>query len=241
MRLDKLLSHEGYGSRKEVKALISSGSVTIDGRVVKQSNVHVDPTQQEVSVAGEEVRYEPFVYWMLNKPQGVISATEDSHHSTVLDCLDPEDLRPDLFPVGRLDIDTTGLLLITNHGPLNHALTSPKKAIAKVYQATIQGIVNQEMVEVFAEGIDLGDFTTQPAKLEILKVDPNQEQSAIQVTITEGKFHQVKRMFAACGVEVIRLHRLSMGPLLLDSNLEAGGYRRLTASEEDQLRPYGLE
>ncbi|MBG9987048.1 rRNA pseudouridine synthase [Facklamia sp. DSM 111018] len=240
MRLDKLLSNNGFGSRKEVKALISGGHVRLNGEVVKKPNLHVRPEQDQVEVGGQKVVHEEFVYWMLNKPKGVISATEDSYHSTVLNCLAPEDYRPDLFPVGRLDINTTGLLLLTNDGKLGHRLTSPKHQVAKRYYAEIKGIVTEKTVEAFAHGLDLGDFTTQSAELVIEEVRFEQDMSRITVQIYEGKFHQVKRMFEACDLKVTELHRQTMGPIELDSDLEFGDYRRLSEIELERLKPFGL-
>ena len=172
---------------------------------------------------------------MMNKPQGVISATEDPKHGTVLDLLDDYGRAKEVFPVGRLDIDTHGLLLLTNDGQLAHVLLSPKRHVDKTYQAQVKGIMTQEDVETFAKGIPLKDFTCQPAKLEILSVDSDKEESQIRVTIAEGKFHQVKRMVAYCGKEVVDLQRLTMGTLVLDENLQRGEWRRLTKEELEVL------
>ena len=172
---------------------------------------------------------------MMNKPQGVISATEDSKHRTVLDLLDDVARSKGVFPVGRLDIDTHGLLLLTNDGQLAHALLSPKRHVDKTYLAQVEGIMSQEDVETFAKGIPLKDFTCQPAKLEFVSVDPKKNQSLVRVTIAEGKFHQVKRMVAYCGKEVVDLQRLTMGTLVLDENLEQGEWRRLTKEELEVL------
>ena len=172
---------------------------------------------------------------MMNKPQGVISATEDSKHRTVLDLLDDIARTKEVFPVGRLDIDTHGLLLLTNDGQLAHALLSPKRHVDKTYLAHVEGIMTQEDVETFVKGIPLKDFTCQPAKLEIVSVDSVKNQSLVRVTIAEGKFHQVKRMVAYCGKEVVDLQRLTMGTLVLDENLEQGEWRRLTKEELEVL------
>ena len=172
---------------------------------------------------------------MMNKPQGVISATEDSKHRTVLDLLDDIAQTKEVFPVGRLDIDTHGLLLLTNDGQLAHALLSPKRHVDKTYLAHVEGIMTQEDVETFVKGIPLKDFTCQPAKLEIVSVDSVKNQSLVRVTIAEGKFHQVKRMVAYCGKEVLDLQRLTMGTLVLDENLEQGEWRRLTKEELEVL------
>ncbi|MGX7109610.1 pseudouridine synthase [Facklamia miroungae] len=241
MRIDKLLSHMNFGSRKEVKALISAGSVRINGVQIVKPNFQVDEEKDRVEVEGQAVSYQKFVYWLLNKPKGVVSATEDTRYSTVIDCLHPDDYRFDLFPVGRLDIDTTGLLLITNNGQLAHQLTSPKKKVVKTYQALIQGLVTKETIKTFQEGLDLGDFISQPAQLIIDEIDSENGRSKIRVSISEGKYHQVKRMFQACQLEVMKLHRLSMGPLHLDETLAIGAYRQLTQTEIQALIPYGYE
>ncbi|MFJ8515979.1 pseudouridine synthase [Lysinibacillus xylanilyticus] len=229
MRLDKLLSNMGYGSRKEVKQLLKQKAVTVDGAYAKDSALHVDPDKQEVSVFGERVNYTEFVYFMMNKPPGVISATEDLRDETVIDLLDPLHQHFEPFPVGRLDKDTEGLLLITNDGMLAHNLLSPKKHVPKVYYAQIEGIVTEEDREKFAQGVELDDgYVTKPGELIILK---SAQQSEIELTIQEGKFHQVKRMFEAVGKRVTYLKRLSMGNLKLDDSLELGEYRELTAEE----------
>ena len=173
---------------------------------------------------------------MMNKPKGVISATEDPKHRTVLDLLDDIARSKEVFPVGRLDIDTHGLLLLTNDGKLAHALLSPKRHVDKTYLSQVKGIMTQEDVETFAEGISLKDFNCQPAKLEIVSVDTEKNQSQIRVTIAEGKFHQVKRMVGYCGKEVVDLQRLTMGTLVLDENLQRGEWRRLTKEELEVLR-----
>ena len=172
---------------------------------------------------------------MMNKPQGVISATEDPKHRTVLDLLDDIARTKEVFPVERLDIDTHGLLLLTNDGKLAHALLSPKRHVDKTYLAQVKGIMTQEDVETFAKGIPLKDFTCQPAKLELVSIDTEKNQSQIRVTIAEGKFHQVKRMVAYCGKEVVDLQRLTMGTLVLDENLQRGEWRRLTKEELENL------
>ncbi|MEX3747682.1 MULTISPECIES: pseudouridine synthase [Lysinibacillus] len=229
MRLDKLLANMGYGSRKEVKQLLKQKAVTVDGAYVKDAALHVDPEKQDVSVFGERVMYTEFVYIMMNKPPGVISATEDLRDETVIDLLDPLFQHFEPFPVGRLDKDTEGLLLLTNDGILAHNLLSPKKHVPKVYYAQIEGIVTDEDCEKFAQGVELDDgYVTKPGELIILK---SAQQSEIELMIQEGKFHQVKRMFEAVGKRVTYLKRLSMGNLKLDDNLELGEYRELTAEE----------
>ncbi|MEC1071212.1 pseudouridine synthase [Priestia megaterium] len=229
MRLDKLLSTVGYGSRKEVKGLLKTGAVKVDGTAVKDAKVHVNPDEQEITVHGEAVSYREFVYFMLHKPQGVISATEDSLHETVLDLLELDDAVYDPFPVGRLDKDTEGLLLLTNDGQLAHQLLSPKKHVPKTYFAKINAPVTEEDAEVFRQGVTLDDgYVTKSAELKILT---SGVESEIELTIVEGKFHQVKRMFEARGKKVTYLKRLSMGALLLDESLDLGEYRELTEEE----------
>ncbi|MBC1545224.1 pseudouridine synthase [Listeria cossartiae] len=226
MRLDKLLSHTGFGSRKEVKPLLKSGAVVVNGTIQKDSKTQVNPDKDQITVHGTSVVYQEFVYFMLHKPQNVVSATEDNVSETVIDLLAQEDTLTDPFPVGRLDKDTEGLLIITNDGTLAHNLLSPKKHIDKTYYAKIDGDVTTEDVEAFAAGIELDDgYTCKPARLEI--ITPNE----IKVTIQEGKFHQVKRMFAARGKSVSYLKRISMGNLQLDESLALGEYRPLTEAE----------
>ncbi|MGV3336917.1 pseudouridine synthase [Latilactobacillus curvatus] len=229
MRIDRFLSHMNVASRKELKVLFKAGRVRVDGTVVKDAKFKVNEATV-VYVDDEPVRYQTYFYWLMNKPAGVISATTDPQ-KTVLDLLAPADLRDDLFPVGRLDKDTTGLLLLTNDGDLSHALLSPKKHVSKVYRATIAGIVTAEDQARFEAGLVLSDFTAQPAQLEILSVDEAQQESQITVEIHEGKFHQVKRMFHAVGKEVLTLERLKMGSLALPDDLDRGQYRALTDAE----------
>ncbi len=234
MRLDKLLANMGYGSRKEVKQLLKQKAVTVDGIVVKDPAIKVEPEKQNVSVFGERVQYVEFIYLMMNKPQGVISATEDKVDQTVIDLLDPLAQHFEPFPVGRLDKDTEGLLLITNDGNLAHNLLSPKKHVPKVYYAKIDGRVTEADIAAFEQGVELDDgYVTKPGHLVILKSD---EQSEIELTIQEGKFHQVKRMFEAVGKKVTYLKRLSMGSLKLDENLPLGDYRELTENELEMLK-----
>ncbi|RAG59951.1 16S rRNA pseudouridine(516) synthase, partial [Burkholderia multivorans] len=223
------------GSRTEVKNLLKAGRVTVNGKKEKSAKLEINEERDEIRFDGQVLEYEEFVYYMMNKPQGVISATEDSKHRTVLDLLDDIAQTKEVFPVGRLDIDTHGLLLLTNDGQLAHALLSPKRHVDKTYLAHVEGIMTQEDVETFVKGIPLKDFTCQPAKLEIVSVDSVKNQSLVRVTIAEGKFHQVKRMVAYCGKEVLDLQRLTMGTLVLDENLEQGEWRRLTKEELEVL------
>ena len=235
MRLDKFLVACAVGSRTEVKNLLKSGRVTVNGKKEKSAKLQIDEGRDEIRFDGQVLEYEEFVYYMMNKPQGVISATEDPKHRTVLDLLDDLARSKEVFPVGRLDIDTHGLLLLTNDGQLAHALLSPKRHVDKTYLALVKGIMIQEDVDTFAKGIPLKDFTCQPAKLELVSIDTEKNQSQIRVTIAEGKFHQVKRMVAYCGKEVVDLQRLTMGTLVLDENLQRGEWRRLTKEELEAL------
>ncbi|KIP21531.1 Ribosomal small subunit pseudouridine synthase A [Anoxybacillus ayderensis] len=229
LRIDKLLANMGYGTRKEVKKLLKAGVVKVDGMTVKDAKTHVNPKEQVVTVWGEEVEYKPFIYLMMNKPKGVISATEDAVEETVVDLLEEEDRIFDPFPVGRLDKDTEGLLLLTNDGQLAHQLLSPKKHVPKTYEAIIDGEVTEEDVVAFQRGVVLDDgYETKPAKLVIVR---SGLRSDVQITITEGKFHQIKRMFQAVGKRVVYLKRVQMGPLPLDETLEPGEYRELTDEE----------
>ncbi|MEG0366888.1 MAG: pseudouridine synthase [Coprobacillus sp.] len=234
MRLDKLLAHTGFGTRKEVKDIIKSGNVLVNGEVIKKDKHHVDPDVDIINVNGEEVIYEEMVYYMLNKPAGYVSATEDNVYPTVVDLID-DYYRDDLFPVGRLDVDTEGLLILTNDGVLAHQLLSPKKHCPKVYYAKINGVVSQEDIEIFSKGVTIDDdYVCKKAILNILSIDS--DTSEIEVEIYEGKFHQVKKMFLAVGKEVIYLKRIRMKDLMLDKELELGEYRRITAEELDRLK-----
>ncbi|HFV3347103.1 TPA: pseudouridine synthase [Streptococcus pneumoniae] len=236
MRLDKFLVACAVGSRTEVKNLLKAGRVTVNGKKEKSAKLQIDEKIDEIRFDGQVLEYEEFVYYMMNKPKGVISATEDPKHRTVLDLLDDLARSKEVFPVGRLDINTHGLLLLTNDGQLTHVLLSPKRHVGKTYLAQVKGIMTQEDVETFAEGIPLKDFTCKPAILELVSIDTEKNQSQIRVTIAEGKFHQIKRMVGYCGKEVVDLQRLTMGTLVLDENLERGEWRRLTKEELEILR-----
>lgn len=237
MRLDKFLSHVGLGSRKEVKEVLKKEIVQVNEKRIKDGKFNVDEASDVVTLNGEMLSYQAFFYYMLHKPQGVISATEDGQHRTVLDLLGKNDYRKDIFPVGRLDKDTTGLLILTNDGPFSHNLLSPKKHIPKRYLAEVEGVMTGEDVTLFARGIMLrGDEWCQPAELEIVSTNEGKNRSTIRLTITEGKYHQVKRMVAALGKHVLTLHRETMGPLALDADLKVGDYRPLTLAEITELQ-----
>lgn len=233
-RLDKVLANFGYGTRKEIKQLVRDGLIRVDGTVVKDSSMHVDPKNSEIAIGDEILRYREFVYVMMNKPDGVVSATWDNKLRTVIDIL-PEEFRCfELFPVGRLDIDTEGLLILTNDGQMAHELLSPRKHVPKKYYALVGGNVTQEDAERFREGVVLDDgYKTLPGKLNILK---SGEHSEIELVIHEGKFHQVKRMFEAVGKQVKYLRRIQMGMLKLDEALKTGESRELTAEELELLK-----
>ncbi|OCA91429.1 16S rRNA pseudouridine(516) synthase [Bacillus sp. FJAT-27225] len=239
MRIDKMLANLGYGSRKEVKQLLKSGAVKVNGTAAKDPKQHIDPEKDTVTLNGAQIEYREFIYLMMNKPPGVISATEDTRDETVIDLLEMDDQVYEPFPVGRLDKDTEGLLLITNDGQLSHRLLSPKKHVPKTYFAVIEGEVTEADVEAFSIGVTLDDgYHTKPGDLKILK---SGLMSDIELTITEGKFHQVKRMFQSVGKRVVYLKRISMGPLELDETLELGEYRELTDEELDSLMNYQPE
>lgn len=228
-RLDKVLGNLGYGSRKEIKALVKQGRVSVDGIEAKDSGMQLNPETSIVEVDGLKINYRRYIYMMMNKPQGVISATFDKRHKTVVDLLPEDYAKFDLFPAGRLDIDTEGLILLTNDGQLAHEILSPRKHVPKTYFARISGLVNDEDKNSFKEGIALDDgYKCLPADLEIINASAISE---IRLTIFEGKFHQVKRMFEAVGKEVVYLKRLSMGGLSLDPKLEPGQVRELSADE----------
>ncbi len=235
-RLDKFLVEMSVASRSTIKDMAKKGRITVNGQIVKASDTKIDESVDAVAVDGQVIAFSSTEYFMLNKPAGVITATLDKKAKTVLDLLD-ERTRNDLFPVGRLDKDTEGLLLITNDGDLAHRLLAPKKHVDKVYYADIRGVVTDEHVRQFASGLTLSDgAAVMPGELVVLDVDSTAKTSRIRLTIHEGKFHQVKRMFEAVGTEVTYLKRLSMGPLSLDENLLPGEYRRLTDEEINMLK-----
>lgn len=234
MRLDKMLAHMGYGTRSRLKKLVREGVVTVNGEVVTDSSIHVNPEEDVVQVWEEEVEYTRYLYLMLNKPAGYLSATEDTLGPTVLDLVPPEYAHYHLFPVGRLDKDTVGMILLTNDGKLAHRITSPKHHVEKRYYARIKGRVTEKEKERFRQGIRLYDGEmTLPAGLEIMTQG---EISEVEVTLTEGKYHQIKRMFQALGMTVLYLKRLSIGPLQLDPALEEGELRPLTEEEVSALK-----
>lgn len=229
MRLDKYLHDLGFGSRKEIDHLLARRQVTVDGARVKKGATQVKP-ESVVAIDGELLVYAPTVWLMLNKPAGVITATEDAHHETVMDLLPERFARMQVAPVGRLDKDTTGLLLLTNDGALAHRLLSPKRHVEKIYDVCYEETLVPDAVARCAAGIDLGDFTSAPAALALL------EEGHCRLTLREGKFHQVKRMLHALGGVVVALERVGFGGLALDAALAAGQWRLLSEDEVAQLR-----
>ncbi|PQF23847.1 pseudouridine synthase [Enterococcus mundtii] len=237
MRLDKFLADIGLGSRKEVKGLIKKGLITVNGTCIKSDKYQVKETEDTVMYLDESLHYQKDFYYILNKPAGVVSATQDNHDQTVIDLLSDEDFREDLFPVGRLDKDTEGLLILTNDGQFSHQLLSPKKHVEKEYLAEVAGVMTKEDVSAFSEGLLIdGDEQTLPAKLFIDSVDEETNTSRIRLILHEGKFHQVKRMVKAVGKEVTYLKRLRMGNFLLPEDLALGEYRQMTSDELAQVK-----
>lgn len=233
IRLDKFLSEMGVGTRSEVKKILKARQVTVNDAVVIKPETKVDPESDIVYYKDRIICYQKYEYYIFNKPAGCVSATEDNFHKTVMDYI-TDTVHDDLFPVGRLDIDTEGLLIITNDGAMAHELLSPSKHVAKTYYAKIDGMVTEEDVNCFKEGVDIGEEKlTKPGELVILESKPI---SIIELTITEGKFHQVKRMFEAVDKKVIYLKRISMGGLRLPADLKPGEYRALTDDELDILK-----
>lgn len=230
MRLDKFLCESGYGTRSQVKQLIRQGHVLINGVLSREADFKVDEKKDSVTVDGKECSYQEFVYYMFHKPAGCVCAVKDNVNKTVMEYLAKEDVRKDLFPVGRLDKDTEGLLLITNDGALSHKLLSPKKHVPKTYYVRLKETLSDTDVKRLETGVDIGDEKeTLPAAVTIL------EQKEIFLTISEGRFHQVKRMLLAVGNEVTYLKRISMGSLYLDETLKPGAYRTLTGEEIKNL------
>ena len=241
VRLDKFLADLQLGTRSQVKQLIRKGQIRINGEIIKQADCKVNPLTDRICLDDRLLSLENLptqqVYFLLNKPAGVVSATVDNRDRTVLDLIQESDRRPDLFPVGRLDKDTVGLLLITNDGALSHRLLSPRHHVDKTYFVRVQGDITAETVSAFEKGLDIGDEKpTLPARLIPTGTFPCQEA---RVTIREGRFHQIKRMFHAVGCEVLYLKRLSMGTLHLDASLPEGSYRPLTRKELEQLKTDG--
>lgn len=236
MRIDKYLANMNVGSRKGVHVLIKKGIITVNGDVVKTPKQQVKESD-EVLVDGQEVNYQKYHYFLMNKPKGVLSATEDRSQRTVISLLKPQDQYQRITPVGRLDKDTTGLLLLTNDGQLNHELLAPNKHVDKIYRAKIAGVADEDTVKTFASGMTLGDGTKlKPAKLTVLKQDTEHDSSEIEIKIREGKYHQIKRMFGAVGMKVVELERISMGNLKLPEDLKRGNYIELSLDEVNKIK-----
>ena len=227
-RLDKILVSQGLGSRKEVHALIKSGVVKVDGEICKKPDLKLDPDKAEILADGKKIGTDKFIYIMMNKPAGVVSATNDNFDRTVLDILPREFVRKGLFPAGRLDKDTEGLLIITNDGDFAHKMLSPKSHVDKQYIAKLDGEITESMINSFEDGIIFADGTKcLPAKLEMI------DKCTAKVTICEGKYHQVKKMFLACGAKVVHLQRISIGNLYLDSKLHIGSCKLMTNLDKE--------
>ena len=228
-RLDKAIAMQGSLSRSEVKTLIRKGAVTVNGQVVKNADFGVDFDSDSVAVQGKELSLRTHIYLMLNKPKGVVSASEDKHLPTVVDLVPKELWRKGLFPAGRLDKDTTGFVLITDDGEFAHDILSPKKHISKTYHALVNGEITEEMIEGFAKGVTIGEDFTLPASLK--RISSDEQGSWGEVILKEGMYHQIKRMFGAYGLKVLELKRVQMGKLPLDPSLEEGKCRELTTEE----------
>ncbi len=232
MRLDKYLSEAAVASRSEASKAARSGKITVNGAAVKSAAIHIDPESAVVFYCGKKVEWRQFTYVMLNKPQGVISSTDDSGR-TVMDILPPEFKKMGMFPCGRLDIDTTGLLLITNNGPLAHELLSPAKHVDKTYAYTCEPGITEEQRIMLEKGVDIGGHVSAPAIVE------TSAETCGKITIREGKFHQIKRMFEAVGSKITSLERVAFGPLVLDGELARGNWRYLSEDEEKRLTEIG--
>lgn len=238
MRLDQFLVQADICSRSEAKKIIKMGRVCVGGKVLRHSSVHIDEDTDEVSLDGITIEYSKFHYYMLNKPGGCVSATKDRLSDTVIDFLKGEVVK-DCFPVGRLDKDTEGLLIICDDGKLAHRLLSPKHHVDKVYEVTSNAKLSELHFDMIRKGMDIGDDKpTLPAEIEYIGTEGN-DAFKYRITICEGRFHQIKRMFLKCDAEVIFLKRVSMGPIILDENLGLGSYRKLTSNEIAALQSYG--
>lgn len=239
MRLDKYLGNSGVGTRKEIKEFLKKRKIKVNDKIVIDGSIKIKEYEDVIKFEDNTVEYKPFVYIMLNKPSGVISATEDKRHKTVIDILENNYKTYNIFPIGRLDIDTEGLLLLTNDGQLSHNLLSPNKHVDKKYYVELKTEITAEMIEKLENGIKLEEnFITKNAKIEVMKDKKNIEKDLkkVFITITEGKFHQVKRMFKAVNNEVLYLKRVQMGNLKLDKKLSLGEYRELTENELKNLK-----
>ncbi len=240
MRLDKFLSDQNIGTRKQIKEYVKNGRCSVNGQVATKADIHIDENKDEIYFDGVLLSYSKFHYFMLYKPQGVVSATTDGRNETVIDLLSEENVKG-LSPCGRLDIDTEGLLILTDDGSLIHRMLSPKKHVDKVYEVHLRERLSDSSIEKLEKGVDIGDkkddgtsLPTLPARVEVME-DDEEKRPVIHLIIHEGRFHQVKRMLEAVGNEVLFLKRLSMGPIVLDESLNPGDYRPLTKEELDLL------
>lgn len=232
LRIDKFLHDMNIGTRTQIRKLIRDGQISVNGEAVRSGRVKIDPDQDEVQLSGEVIQYQKHFYFIVNKPIGVLTATEDRKQKTVMDLFNKTDRRSDLFPVGRLDKNTEGLLLITNNGEIGHRLLSPEHHVDKVYEATVTGQIKDSAAAEFADGLTLKDGTRlKPAGLKVKEYSNLEKTTTLEVTISEGKYHQVRRMFGALGERVLRLRRVRFGPLELDVGLLPGHYRALTDEE----------
>ena len=231
MRIDKYLSACGVASRSEIKKLVKAGKITVNGEVAKKAEMHIDENTDIIMLEGNVISYRKYVYLMLNKPQGYISAVYDKHYPVITELIDKKYAHIEPSPVGRLDLDTEGLIILTNDGDFNHNMTSPKKNVYKRYFARLDKAAEEKDIKVFEDGIEFKDFTTKPALLEI-----TQNPQEVFIEIAEGKFHQVKRMCEHVGKTVVFLKRVAIGPLKLDETLATGESRELTEEEIRSLK-----
>lgn len=233
MRLDRFLANSGVGTRKEVKEILKKRKIKVNDSIITDGSIHIDENKDAVKYEEKEISYKPFIYIMMNKPDGVISATEDDEHRTVIDLLENKYRTYSVFPVGRLDIDTEGLLILTNDGILTHKLLAPNKHVDKKYYVELKNPVLKSDIEKLENGIELENgFVTKNAKVEVIE----NSEDKVYITITEGKYHQVKRMFKAVNNKVLYLKRVQMGNLKLDDKLKVGKYRELTEKEINILK-----
>ena len=233
MRLDRFLANSGVGTRKEVKEILKKRKIKVNDSIITNGSIHIDENKDAVKYEEKEISYKPFIYIMMNKPDGVISATEDDEHRTVIDLLENKYRTYSVFPIGRLDIDTEGLLILTNDGILTHKLLAPNKHVDKKYYVELKNPVLKSDIEKLENGIELENgFVTKNAKVEVIE----NSEDKVYITITEGKYHQVKRMFKAVNNKVLYLKRVQMGNLKLDDKLKVGEYRELTEKEINILK-----
>ncbi|KRM90590.1 pseudouridine synthase [Liquorilactobacillus cacaonum] len=236
MRLDKFIADTKLVTRTQAKSFIKSGLVSVNKKISSQAKLQVNPELDSIELSGLTLSYQKYIYLMMNKPKGVVSATIDRDSKTVIDLINGFK-KNDLFPIGRLDKDTTGLMILTNDGVLAHNVLSPKKHVKKTYRALIAGVVNNDTIEIFKKGIILKNGeVTKPAKLRIIAIDEVKVETYIEIVIFEGKYHQIKRMFGAVSMRVKELQRVKMGNIVLDENIELGKYRELTTEEIQKLR-----